>query len=724
MPTAQRSRPRELAAAALRVLGVTFVAVGLVLGYANRVVFDDAAFAERSANALGDPRVASFVAERIADQVTARNRDLLAVRPVIVSAARTVVASDAFRALFRRAAQSAHALAISQGAEQVVLSLPDLGVLLNSTFALQPGVAAKLPAGVRAQLGQDVQQALGAGALRFLHATSRLRRFTWLAFALGSALLAASIGLLHDRRRALLLVGLALAAAAIVVYALPPILGAAVSARIDEPALRAAALGVWEAFSERLRLWALVVGAMGLVLGAAASSFASHVEVEQAVRGAWGWLRRPSSNTGRELLRALGLLGVGLALALAPWATMRFVAVVFGSALAFEGLRSVFALVAPRLDEAADQARAARAGASEPRRARAPWLRYAVVALVVVGCLAAGGLWLDSPGALPLAQFKDECNGAAALCDRPLDQVVFAGAHNAMSAADSPGWLFPNQEVGMAGQLRHGFRALLFDVHNGIPVAGAIKTVIADEPSSRAKFEQAIGKEGVAAAMRIRDRLVGPPEGPQAPYLCHGFCELGARPLVDALREIRDFLAWNPGEVILIVLEDYVPPAQVAKAFEQSGLVSYVYRGRPGPPWPTLRELVRSDQRVVVTAENEAGGVPWYHRAYDLMQETPYHFEEPDQLSCRANRGGDGKSLFLMNHWIDTTPAPKPTNAEILNRKEFVLARARQCAKERGKLPNILAVDFALTGDVVGAVAELNGLGDPATATAVPTESR
>ena len=34
----------------------------------------------------------------------------------------------------------------------------------------------------------------------------------------------------------------------------------------------------------------------------------------------------------------------------------------------------------------------------------------------------------------------------------------------------------------------------------------------------------------------------------------------------------------------------------------------------------------------------------------------------------------------------------------------------REVALERGKLPNILAVDFALTGDVVGVAAELNGL--------------
>ena len=102
--------------------------------------------------------------------------------------------------------------------------------------------------------------------------------------------------------------------------------------------------------------------------------------------------------------------------------------------------------------------------------------------------------------------------------------------------------------------------------------------------------------------------------------------------------------------------------------------------------------------------------MPWYHPVFEVFQETPYHFNAPEEFSCDANRGGTEGSLFQVNHWIDTTPTPKPSNAEIVNAREFLLGRARQCREERGMLPNILAVDFALTGDVVAAVAELNGL--------------
>jgi hypothetical protein len=120
--------------------------------------------------------------------------------------------------------------------------------------------------------------------------------------------------------------------------------------------------------------------------------------------------------------------------------------------------------------------------------------------------------------------------------------------------------------------------------------------------------------------------------------------------------------------------------------------------------------MISKDQRVLVLAEADSSGVDWYHQAFEVIQETPYHFNAPEEFSCDPNRGGTTGSLFQVNHWIDTTPAPRPSNAEVVNTREFLLDRARQCQAERGKLPNILAVDFAMTGDVLGAAAELNGL--------------
>jgi hypothetical protein len=236
-----------------------------------------------------------------------------------------------------------------------------------------------------------------------------------------------------------------------------------------------------------------------------------------------------------------------------------------------------------------------------------------------------------------------------------------------------------------------------------------VKTELEDEKAAMAKYEAALGKEGMAAALRIRDRLAGQEQGERDVYMCHGFCELGALKLVPALREIREFLVANPGEVLILMIQDEsVTPQDVERCFQESGLIDFVYRGPTRPPWPTLGEMVASDQRVLVMAENSWAGVPWYHPVFELVQETPYGFHDPSEFSNRPNRGGKAGSLLLMNHWIETTPMPKPSNAAIVNAREFLSKRIRAFERERGRAPNLVAVDFCEVGDLVSVVGELN----------------
>ena len=182
---------------------------------------------------------------------------------------------------------------------------------------------------------------------------------------------------------------------------------------------------------------------------------------------------------------------------------------------------------------------------------------------------------------------------------------------------------------------------------------------------------------------------------------------------------MRAFLVENPDEVVIVVNQDEgVAPSDIAKAFERAGLLDMVYRG-PLDRLPTLRQMIESGQRLVVLAENDAGSSDWYRPAYaNALQETPFRFTSSAQLtdaaglatSCRPNRGPDSATLFLLNNWIDTTPVPRPSNAEIVNARATLLKRAQTCMRIRHRLPNLVAVDFYRRGDVLGVARLLNGL--------------
>jgi len=257
------------------------------------------------------------------------------------------------------------------------------------------------------------------------------------------------------------------------------------------------------------------------------------------------------------------------------------------------------------------------------------------------------------------------CNGHAELCERRYNEVAYPGTHNSMSNYDE-GWTAANQQHGMRRQLDDGIRLMLIDTHDW-------------------------QEDGVEDA-----------------YLCHGICELGHKKLVDGLAEIKAFMDENPYEVITLIIEDGISAEETAAAFDKSGIIEYVYTHQPGTAWPTLREMLEKQTRLVVTAENGSPPPDWYQHAWDLIWDTPYSFTTTSEFSCALNRGSMDNDLFLVNHWLGS-PLPSDTLSMTANEYSVLSARVAQCKQEGGQLPNFVAVDFYSIGDLFRVVDELNG---------------
>jgi hypothetical protein len=310
-----------------------------------------------------------------------------------------------------------------------------------------------------------------------------------------------------------------------------------------------------------------------------------------------------------------------------------------------------------------------------------------------------------APSAAPAS-----CEGSAALCGRHLDEVIFAGTHNSFAASNEPGWYFANQSYGIPRQLEDGIRALLLDVHFGVydPATGRVRTDLGAEGSDRNK----VARQVPAPALRVADRVagrvgVGTLNGAPELYLCHTLCELGAEPLSKELEAIRSFLEQHPDQVLIVIVEDYVPPARIAQAFEQAGLARYLATLYRAQPLPTLGELIARGQRLVVFAEEHGGSPAWYMPAFSFIQDTPLGATRPDQLSCERYRGEADSPLLLVNYWIPPFPPSVTLNATI-GRAPFLRGRIERCLHKRGFRGAIVAVDFYQRTSVVDVAKELN----------------
>jgi hypothetical protein len=711
-PQSRRFSGRALAILLCSVAAALLVFGGMLLGAGQRALFDSRFFAERAAASLSDPRVNRYVASQITQAVIDRNPDLLLVRPLLQGTAEAIVASTPFQALARRTLLRSHELLATEGGREVLLTVNDVGVLLRSTLVSQPELADKIPADLDAVIGS-------LKSTRLLDLSSEiLRRGRALPvppaglFWLGMALVIGAVVLARDRELALVRFGVALALIALVNF-LTLDLGGSVLARLPaDPALGAAVAGVWDTFAEGFVPGILALGSLGLLLAAAGSASDVVAKRDAIVRRLSAIFLAPTERRALMLLRALVLLAGGSAALLEPTALGRVLVVLAGMVGIYVGLQGLFRVAALTIQPRFKATTVESDGADLGPRPPIPWFAAAVSVVLALAIFLTGHALISKPPEpLVMEVGSDGCNGSPALCDRPLDQVVFAGTHNAMGAADIDGWLFPNQRRTIQRQLADGIRAFTIDVTAGVPVGNMVKTELEEGIGVRAKFEPMLGTEGVDAALRIRSRLVGGNPVDRDLYLCHGLCEIGAIALVPVLKQMRDFLLLHPGEVIILIIEDAVPATEIAEAFAESGLIDLVYRGPVHPPWPTLGEMVRSGERVLVVAENDAAGVPWCHPAFEVFQETPYHVTSPEAFSNEPHRGGTAGSLLLMNHWVTTPPSSLPTNAVQVNTREVLIDRVTALRRERGRIPNVIAVDFYETGDLLEVVDELNRAG-------------
>lgn len=272
-------------------------------------------------------------------------------------------------------------------------------------------------------------------------------------------------------------------------------------------------------------------------------------------------------------------------------------------------------------------------------------------ALALAGCA-------DEPVPIP-----PECNGAIELCERRYDEVVYPTTHNAMSN-QADGWTNPNQYLGIEAQLDDGIRGLMLDTH---------------------RWDS--------------DTL-----------LCHGICALGSLPLADGLVLIRDFLDEHRGEVVTIIFEAHTDAERHAEAFDEADLLDRMHAQDPGEPWPTLRELIDADRRLVVfTDDAGVGAYGWYMDVWAHAWETHYSAETTADFSCDINRGAAGNPLFIFNHFL-TDSFAVPEEAPTVNANPFLVDRATGCMQASGRLPNFVTVDFYSEGDLFEAVRILNGL--------------
>ena len=710
------SRARRAGSIALLVLSCVSFFVGLLAAWASNTVYDSDAFADRSVAVLDEPEVRTELASRITEQLArAGNQTAVNYRPAMQLAVEAAVDTDSFRSIFRTAVNRTHKAIIES---QDNGSDPSAAALdLSDSISI---ITANLSLPSSAATGQSNPGGLNNSFADITKKLSDLQVWSWESYAglvmtigliAAPLLAAASIFVASRRRGAVRRLGWGVMVTGLLLALLVPIAQFVARSRISDGPLGAAVAAAVGNVLGDLGTIGLFVAAYGLLLAAATRRADAPLPTpsrEWARFRAWADRRRQT--TGGTVLLGAGAVVIGAYVALNDDQAVTQVAFVGGLWLSYLGVCTLVHLVTRT---PADVVAALPAPPGQHRRRLLVGIAAGVAVVLLLG--VAGVALTNRAASKAAAAGAPECNGDRSLCDVPVNLAMFAGSHNAMSSALYPGWLFAEQTSTLTGQLDAGIRALLIDTHYGIPstakLPGSETTVVITDRAAELATPPGESYDP-AIAQRAQQIAANAPTAAAAQrgiYLCHNFCEMGAASFTGEMSAVRTWLETHPDQVVMMIVEDHTTPADTSAALEAAGLADRAWTLDASSPIPTMGDLVKSGRNLLVFAENGGPGSPdWYQNAYQWFQETPYAWKTVDAMDCGPNRGADGNTFMLINHWVGYSPPDPGKAGSLVNTEEVLRRRIEQCISTRGVWPNVVAVDFAERGALVKVVDSYN----------------
>ncbi len=686
------------------VAGCVLLVIASIGWWLDTRVIDDAGFADVVTQASQQRPVRDYIADQATLRLARTSNFVTAARPAVTEAVSAAIATPPVADAIRDFAQRAHEQVFeARAAQRVDIDAQQTATSVRSALqSINPALAKKLPANVldaSATISQN-------GAVDILF---RLSDWIWLwipILLVGALVLVRALRRAADRVAALRTVGVVMSVGGAILAGFgiaAPVVGAIVAP--NDP-LRGDAVAEFV----RLLTGRLTGAGLGLILLGLALALApagDGGDLGDRVRRVRSWVQGKRASARWRFAGGAAIVLVALSFLTRPASSARTVGYVAAILAFYVGV--VICLRAGgilRTDHSI-------------RGLRARWVVVVFVTMLVVSLGAAGAV--ASVAAVttkaPKAnEARTGCNGYFELCAEPFDQIVWPASHNAMSSS-AYNFLGAEHTITIPEQLIGGARFLMLDVYYGYDDNGLVRTNLAGG-IDREKLIEERGKAAVDSLQRI-GALTGTADTSghkQELYFCHDLCELGAVKAVDVFREINEYLDRNLTDFLVLDFEDYVQPKDLKAALQESGLYDRIRTMTPedvhavplGYLLAAKKGQTENPRRVLTVSEKHGGVYDWLPATYSLFQETPYTFSSVKAFSCAPKRGKAGNPMFLINHWLRPDGPPDPGAAADVNSRSVLLDRYRTCAAQRQVLPNVIAVDFTEVGALYATVRELN----------------
>ncbi len=262
---------RRVVSTILGIVGTVLLLVGGFALYARAELFDSDNFSETAAKSLREDPVRDALARPIVDQIITLGPDqLINVQPLLTGAVSGALETNAFKSVFQEAARKAHKAVFSKDRDQLIITLQDANaVIVGAVRAVNPQVAKKIPEDVGQRLVRVTNSKVALTAARW---ADQARFLGLLLPPLGILLLAGSVWLAPERRRALVNCLIGVGAAGAVGFISLLVVRTLLLRKFQDETTHDAVAAVYDAYMGGLANWMLLGGILAVALAAAAAT--------------------------------------------------------------------------------------------------------------------------------------------------------------------------------------------------------------------------------------------------------------------------------------------------------------------------------------------------------------------------------------------------------------------------------------------------------------------
>jgi len=276
------------------------------------------------------------------------------------------------------------------------------------------------------------------------------------------------------------------------------------------------------------------------------------------------------------------------------------------------------------------------------------------------------------------------CHGYSVYCLRSYDNFTFAESHNAYSALEDGVFMGVNHRTGLQAQWDGGIRAFMVDTHH-------------------------VSSENT---------------GPEDVRFCHGspnafphpcsYSEIDAFAWLSLLNSLmnssKDDCVTLCGEVVTLLIENYVPAEHLEYLFNKTGMNDRIYVHNFGDDWPDIGDLILNGQDLVVFWEQSGDNAyPWLHDFGEFGWTTNYGETDSDEMQCTVYRGNGSQPVWHLNNWLSSIfGVADPVRSNEVNDYYFLLNRTIECWERMDDRPTFVAVDYWENGEITNVTITLN----------------